>query len=218
MSLRIPKARYSILLLIIGQLTACAAGVRLSEPDRTGLNRQAVIHVVHYESALPRLQNRAKTGMPTPAAVRRHAAADPAALVAQSLSQLLAKKEKLKNLRIEPRHLPLPVAKNATAYREKFRKGLVLELWTDAWSFAALPADPNTYAVILSVHARLANVQDGRVLWSTGRCRVDGNNGDRELRLLGKELTSGTKLRKLLAAARDECARQLVRDFGVHGP
>ena len=155
MSLRIPKARYSILLLIIGQLTACAAGVRLSEPDRTGLNRQAVIHVVHYESALPRLQNRAKTGMPTPAAVRRQAAADPAALVAQSLSQLLAKKEKLKNLRIEPRHLPLPVAKNATAYREKFRKGLVLELWTDAWSFAALPADPNTYAVILSVHAQV---------------------------------------------------------------
>ena len=214
-----PKARYFILLPVIWQLTACAAtGVRLSDPDRSGLNRQAVIHVLHYESALPRVENRGKTKAPTPAAVRRHAAADPAALVAQSLGQLLIKKEKLKNLRIEPRHLPLPVAKNATDYREKFRHGLVLELWTDAWSFTTLPADPKTYVVNLSVHSRLARVEDGRVLWSTGRCRVDGNNGNRELRLLGTELTTGTKLRKLLAAARDDCARQLVRDFGVQRP
>lgn len=205
-------------MLILWQLTACATGVRLSQQDRSDLDRQAVIHVLHYESALPRLESRAKTAVATPAAVRRHAAADPAALVTQSLSQLLIKKEKLKNLRIEPRHLPLPVAKNATAHRGKLRNGLVLELWTDTWIFAALAADPKTYAVILSVHSRLARVDDGRVLWSTGRCHVDGNNGDRDLRLLEKELTAGTKLRKLLAAARDECARQLVRDFGAQGP
>ena len=215
MSWWLPKKRYCILLLAIWQLTACATGVHLSDLDRLGLDRQAVIHVLHYESALPRLESRAKTAAPTLVAVRRHAAADPAALVAQSLSQLLIKKEKLKNLRIEPRHLPLPVAKNATVHQGKFRNGLILELWTDTWSFVALPADPKTYAVILSVHSRLARADNGRVLWSTGRCRVDGNSGNRDLRLLEKELTTGTKLRKLLAAARDECARQLVRDFGV---
>jgi hypothetical protein len=45
---------------------------------------------------------------------------------------------------------------------------------------------------------------------------VGGNNAsNRELRLTGAELTGGTKLRKLLVMARDECARQLMRDFDV---
>ena len=65
----------------------------------------------------------------------------------------------------------------------------------------------------LGARSRLSRVEDGRVLWSTGHCSVDGNSSNREQRLAGTELTSGTKLRKLLAAARDECARQLLRDF-----
>lgn len=217
MSLWVSRARCSILLLVIWQLAACAAGVRLSNAERAGLAQQKVIHVLHYETALPRIEGRAKTGLPTAAAVRRHAAADPAAVVAQSFSRLLAKKEMLKNLRVEPRHLSLPVAKNAVTYREKFRHGLVLELWTNTWTFAALPADTKTYAMILGLSGRLTRLEDGHVLWSTGHCNMDGNN-NRELRLLGTELTSGTRLRKLLAAARDECARQLVRDFGVRSP
>ena len=142
----------------------------------------------------------------------------PAALLAQNFSRLLGKKEKLKNLHIEPRPLPRPVAKDASPYREKYRRGLVLELWVDEWSFAPLPTDSKTYAMALVARSRLARVEDGRVLWSTGHCSVDGNSSNREQRLAGTELTSGTKLRKLLAAARDECARQLLRDFGVRSP
>lgn len=212
-----PKTPSVILLLLAWQLTACTAGVRLSDPDRAELRQKTLIHVLHYESPLPRLETSAKKA-PTPVAVRRHAAADPAALIAQNVSQLLAKKEKLKNLRVESRHLPLPVAKDATVYRDKYPREFVWELWIDAWSFAALPTDPKTYAMTLSLRSRLARVEDGRVLWSTGRCRVDGGNGNRELRLLENELTAGLRLRKVLTAARDECARQLVRDFGAHAP
>lgn len=208
------KAGYFCLLVTL-QLAACAAGIRLADADRTELRRQSVIHVLHYESRAPRIETNNKASAPSPSAVRRHAAADPAALVAKNFSLLLAKKEKLKNLRVEPGQRPLPVVRDASAYREKFAKRLVLELWTDAWTFSALPADPNTYTMSLSMRSRLTRTDNGRVLWSTGRCRVDGSSAGREQRLLHTELTSGTKLRKILAAARDECARQLIRDFGV---
>lgn len=208
------KARYFCLLVTL-LLAACAAGVRLSDTDRTELRRQSVIHVVHYESRLPRIETKNKPSVPNSSAVRRHAAADPAALVAKNFSLLLAKKEKLKSLHVEPGHRPLPVVRDATAYRDKFKNDLVLELWTEAWTFAALPTDSNTYTMSLGMRSRLARTDNGRVLWSTGRCRVDGNTAGREQRLLHAELTSGTKLRKVLAAARDECARQLIRDFGV---
>lgn len=206
---------------LIGALTllgACTQGVRLSEDDRAGLAGQPAIHVRHYETPLPRLKAGATATAPTPAAVRKHAAADPAALLAQNFSRLIGKKEKLKNLHIEPRALPRPVAKDANAYREKYRRGLVLEFWVDEWSFAPLATDFKTYAMTLVARSRLTRVEDGRVLWSTGGCNADGHNNNRELRLAEKELTTGTKLRKLLVAARDECARQLLRDFGVRGP
>ena len=146
--------------------------------------------------------------------MRRHAAADPAALIAQSFSRLLGKKQKLKNLRVEPRHLLRPVAKNAGGYREQYRRGLVLELWVQEWSFSPLPANTRTYLMTIGARGRLADVVDGRVLWSTGHCSVGGGTAsNRDFRLAATELTRGTRLRKLLAMARDECARQLMRDF-----
>ena len=197
-------------------LGACTQGVRLSGDDRAQLAGQPAIQVLNYETPLPHIKSAVRTP-PTPTAVRQHAAADPATLIAQSFGRLLGKKEKLKNLRNETRHQPRPVVDDATRYRDKYRRGLVLELWVEEWSFAALPTDTKTYAMTLEARSRLSRVEDGRVLWSTGRCRVDGNNSNREQRLPGKELTSGIRLRKLLAAARDECARQLLRDFDARG-
>lgn len=198
-------------------VSACGTGgVRLSGTDRAGLDDQPAIQVLHYATPLPRIK--AGNKAPAPAEVRRHAAADPAALVAQSFSRLLGRKEKLKNLRVESRPLPLPVADDTTRHREKYRRGLVLELWVEEWSFSPLPADTRTYWMTLNARGRLARVDDGRVLWSSGRCSLGGNNaGNRELRLAGTELTSGTRLRKLLVMARDECARQLMRDFDARG-
>jgi hypothetical protein len=198
-------------------VSACASqGVRLSDADRASLANQPAIQVLHYETPLPAIKTGGKNPPPAAFDVRKHAAADPAALIAQGFSRLLGKKMKVKNLRVDPRHLPLPVAKDASRYREKYRHGLVLELWVDEWSFSPLPADTRIYLMTLSARSRLAHVEDGRVLWSTGRCGVGGNNAsNRDLRLTGTDLTGGTKLRKLLAMARDECARQLMRDFDV---
>jgi hypothetical protein len=198
-------------------VSACASqGVRLSDADRAGLANQPAIQVLHYETPLPAIKTGGKNPPPAAFDVRRHAAADPAALIAQGFSRLLGKKVKVKNLHVESRHLPLPVAKDASSYREQYRHGLVLELWVDEWSFSPLPADTRVYLMTLSARSRLARVEDGRVLWSTGRCGVGGNNAsNRDMRLTGTDLTGGTKLRKLLAMARDECARQLMRDFDV---
>jgi hypothetical protein len=196
-------------------VSACGTqGVRLSDADRASLNGQPKIHVLHYQTPLPDIKTGGKNPPPAAANIRKHAAADPAALIAQSFGQLLGKKEKLNNLQVESRHLPLPVAKDAGIYREKYRRDLVLELWVDEWSFRPLPADTKVYLMTLNARSRLARVEDGRVLWSTGRCSVGSN---RDMRLAGTELTGGTKLRKLLAGARDECARQLLRDFDANG-
>ncbi len=212
-------ARAGVLAAILGSVlvSACATqGMRLSDVDRATLAKQPSTHVLHYQTPLPDIRSSAKNPPPAAADIRKHAAADPAALIAQGFSRLLGKKEKLKNLRVEPRHLPLPVANNAGVYREKYRHGLVLELWVDEWRFDALPADTKIYLMSLAVRSRLARVEDGRVLWSTGRCSVGGNNAsNRDLRLAQTDLTGGTRLRKLLAAARDECARQLLRDFSL---
>jgi hypothetical protein len=210
-----PRGALLCLLLV----SACAPqGVRVSDADRAGLADQPAIQVLHYQTPLPQIQAAGKKPPPAAAEVRKHAGADPAALIAQSFSRLLGKKEKLKNLHVESRHLPLPVASDASRYREQYRRGLVLELWVEEWGFSPLPADPKTYWMTLTARSRLARVDDGRVLWSTGRCSVGGNNANnRDLRLAATELTAGTRLRKLLASARDECARQLLRDFDTRG-
>ena len=198
-------------------VSACASpGVRLADAARASIENQPAIQVLHYETPLPEIKTGGKHPPPAAFDVRKHAAADPAALIAQSFSRLLGKKEKIKNLRVESRHLPRPVARDASIYREQYRRGLVLELWVEEWGFSPLPADTKTYLMTLNARSRLARVGDGRVLWSTGRCSVGGNNAsNRDMRLTGTELTGGTRLRKLLAAARDECARQLLRDFSL---
>jgi hypothetical protein len=208
-------ARAAMLCLLL--VSACGTqGVRLSDTDRASLDNQPATQVLHYATPLPRIKAGNKS--PAPADVRRHAAADPAALIAQGFSRLLGKKKRFKNLRVESQPLPLPVPNETTRYREKYRRGLVLELWVEEWSFSPLPADTKTYWMTLNARSRLARVEDGRVLWSSGRCSLGGNNAsNRELRLAGAELTGGTKLRKLLVMARDECVRQLMRDFDARG-
>jgi|GEM_PF-2773481 len=198
-------------------VSACATqGVRLTDADRASLARQPAIQVLHYETPLPEIKTGGKDPAPAAFDIRRHAAADPAALIAQGFSRLLGKKEKLRNLRLESRHLPRPVAKDVGLYRGQYRRGLVLELWVEEWSFSPLPTNTRTYLMTLGARGRLTRIEDGRVLWSTGRCSVGGSTANnRELRLAGTELTGGTKLRKLLADARDECARQLIRDFSA---
>jgi hypothetical protein len=208
-------------MVLCGLLLMCACapqGVRLSDSERANLDRQPAIYVLHYQSPAPVILAGGKNPPPTATEVRKHAGADPAMLVAQSFSRLLAKKEKLDNLHVEPRHLPLPVATDTRLFREKFRNGLVQELWVQEWNFSPLPADTKTYLMTLNLRSRLSRVDNGQVLWSSGSCSVGGNTaGNRDMRLTLTELTSGTRLRKLLATARDECARQLLRDLDNRG-
>jgi len=191
-------------------LVGCAHGVRLSDADREHLDDAPRIYVLPYETPLPHLKLASRNAPPTPAEIRRHAAADPATNVAQGFVYLLDKKEKLRNLHLET-HRPLPVAKSATDYSKHRWRCLALDLWVDDWAFEERAGEPGSYRMRLTARARLARIDDGRVLWSTGRCSVGGNGG--ELRLSKAELARGTRLRKLLTYTREECARQLFRDF-----
>ena len=205
-----PLRSWAWLWLVGLLLTGCAHGVRLSDADRTHLDDAPRIHVLPYETPLPRLRVTGRNPPPTPAEIRRHAAADPTTLIAQSFVTLLAKKEKLRNLNLETRRPP-PVAKSAVEYAKRHWRGLVLDLWVDDWAFEEIAGEPDRYDMRLTARTRLARIDNGRVLWSTGRCSVGGKSG--ELRLSKTELIRGTRLRKLLIYTREECARQLFRDF-----
>lgn len=202
----------AIALLGLGLLAACATGTRLSDPDRARLGKEAVIPVLVYESPLPRIQAASTSDAPVPAEVRRVAGSDPALLVAQGFTRLLEKKYKLKNLRVEARLQPRPVADSARSHLARYQSGLLLELWVEQWGVQATRGEPNVYKLTLNARARLTQMSDGRVLWSSGRCTVGaGNNND--WRVAAAELKQAARLRKILAAVRDECARQLLRDF-----
>lgn len=198
-------------LFLAALLAACSSpGVRLSDADRRDLDGQPAIYVQHYETPLPAVKAGSKAKPPAPAEVRRTVAADPAALIAQGFAHVIGRKEKLRNLHVETKRLAPPVAESATAYKPRHRRGLALDLWVDEWTFAAVA---DGYAMRLSARARLARIDDGRVLWSSGHCRIGDGGSARETRLTRAELVSGTRLRRVVASARDECVRQLTRDF-----
>ena len=75
-------------------VSACGTqGVRLSDADRASLNGQPKIHVLHYETPLPDIKTGGKNPPPAAANIRKHAAADPAALIAQSFGRCLARRK-----------------------------------------------------------------------------------------------------------------------------
>ena len=213
-----PAIHISRCLALSGLLSAvllfagCATDIPLTPGDRLALKSQPVIHVAHYESPLPVMKPLGKVVLPPAENVRKTTGADPAALVATGLGRLLEKTEKLGNLRIEPKRLARPLARNPHELREQFKSGLALELWVNHWGFEAVPGVPGQYSLRLDGQARLSNPQEGRVLWSSAACRVSGM-GNRSFRSTADELGNTVKLRKLLVAARNECARQLARDF-----
>lgn len=208
-------ARHRYLLALLGLaplFAACAHRVPLAAADRATLHKQPAIRVLHYDTGLPAVSPAAGTATPAATEVRRTAGADPAALVAVALGHLIEKKQKLANLRIESPALPRPAVRSATALKPRVHRGLALELWVDNWRFERVAGAPGLFAMHLDGYARLSNPDDGRVLWRADPCRIAGAQ-NRDYRIGARDLTAGVKLRKLLATARTDCARQLMRDF-----
>jgi hypothetical protein len=204
--------RLSVLCVTGLLLAACTPAVRLSDADRASLKAQPAIHVLHYASPLPAVKTGNKTAAPSPAEIRKAAGADPAALVATGFSRLLGKKEKLRNLRLDSGQLPRPVPDNAAVHRNNKRNGLAFEVWVKHWGFEPANGKPGHVAIQLDARSRLTHLNDRRVLWSAGQCRL-GNSRSQAITLPAADLGKPARLRKQLSLARDECARQLLRDF-----
>lgn len=191
-------------------LAGCAHNVPLPDDVRARLAKEPVIHVLHYPSPAPVVKAIGKSAVPTPAAVQRSAGNDPAGQVAQGLARLLGKKQRLRNLQVEKRPLPLPVAKDAAVHKEQFRRGLALETWVEGWSL--VPArSGGDYVMTLRARSRLARIDDGQVLWLSKTCQV--GNDSHNTRLAARDLANASRVRRAAGAARDECVRQLARDF-----
>ena len=192
-------------------LAGCAhKSVPLPDDVRARLAKEPVIHVLHYPSPAPTVKAIGKSAVPTPAAVQRSAGSDPAGQVAQGLARLIGKKQRLRNLQVEKRPLPLPVAKDVSVHKGQFRRGLALETWVEDWSL--VPArSGGDYVVTLRARTRLARIDDGQVLWLSRACQV--GNDSHNTRLAARDLTNASRVRRAAGAARDECVRQLARDF-----
>ena len=205
-----PSHRFLFLLVTAMLLSSgcISSGKRLKDADRAALGKASAVHVFYYDSPLPQLRS-AEKNAPTPADVRKSIAADPAAQVASQFARALARQEKLRNVQ-SAQPLARPVVENPRVFRDKLQDGLVVELWTEDWTIGPAPGDAKSYALTLKMQARLSRVQDGKRLWTAEGCQT---NNAREQKLALADLTQGTRLRKALTSARDECAHQLLRDF-----
>ncbi len=203
--------RWRLVAALFGVLLAgCAHNVPLRDDVRTRLAKEPVIHVLHYPSPAPMVKAIGKSAVPTPAAVQRSVGSDPAAQLAQGLARLLAKKQRLRNLQVEKRPLPPPVAKDASVHKGQLRRGLALETWVEGWSLVPAKSGGN-YVMTLRARTRLARIDDGQVLWLSRPCQV--GNDSHNTRVAARDLTNAGRVRRAAGAARDECVRQLARDF-----
>ena len=191
-------------------LAGCAHNVPLTDDVRTRLAKEPVIHVLHYPSPAPTVKAIGESAVPTLAAVQRSAGNDPAGQVAQGLARLIGKKQRLRNLQVEKRPLPPPVAKDAAVHKEQFRRGLALETWVEDWSLAPARSGGD-YVMTLRARSRLARIDDGQVLWLSKTCQV--GNDSHNTRVAARDLSNASRVRRAAGAARDECVRQLARDF-----
>jgi len=207
-----PLIRTIALAMVSVVLASCTQAVRLSAVDRHQLSGHQAIHVVHYETPPPTVTQYSKVRFPAPTEVYRSLGHEPAAPVAERLSKTLARKGGLRNLNVDPQPRPRPVPDATPVDRSRFTNGLVLELWIDQWTFGEIAGKPGLAAMRLNARSRLSRASDGKTLWSTGRCQVGGPQ-HREYRIASADLSNSGRLRRLVTEARNECVRQIARDF-----
>lgn len=211
-------------------LPACASkNIYLNDTERANLRKQPALHVVHYATPLPEVR---------PPTVSRHYAKvklhdtpsgaeiqsnlgnfNPTLEVTQRFVKTLSKGAGLGNLRTERESAPLPVPKDLGPFKEKYKTGVVLEVWIQRWGFHYTPIDWKTYSITLNAHARLSRVDNGQLLWTVGDCGYAGSGNTYDDRIvLGDLKTSESKkvqakIKQTVSRIADECARQLMHDF-----
>lgn len=221
------------LVLLAALLPACSRHVYLNDAARAELRGAPAIHVVHYAAPLPEVHppkahvapytNVKLHATPTGAEIQSNLGGyDPTLEVAQRFASTLAARAGLRNLKMERETAPLPVVKDPRSFQDRFKNGLVMEVWVEHWNFSFVPVDWKTYAVTLSARARLSRAGDGQVLWNTGDCAYGGSGKSYEDRIVLADLQGSekrrvqAKIRQTVARIAEECARQLMQDYSLN--
>lgn len=216
--------------IVAGLLPACASKkVYLNDSERSALRKQPAIHVVHYltptpEVHPPKVHKHYVTvklhEVPTGADIESNLKIDLTLEMTNALTRALAREAGLGNLQVAREVTPLPVVKDGSIYKDKFKTGSVLEVWVERYMYAYTPVDWQTYTILVKGRARLTRLDDGKILWNTGECNWggSGNNTYGDRLVLGELKTSESKkvqakIKQTLNAVAQQCARQLVQEF-----
>lgn len=217
-------------LVLAALLPACASKkIYLNDSERAALRKQPAIHVVHYLTPTPEVKPPSVRRhyvtvklheVPTGADIESNVKVDLTLEMTNALTQALAKEAGLSNLRVAREVTPLPVVKDGSSHKDKFKTGSVLEVWVDRYAYSYTPVDWQTYTILVRGRARLTRLDDGKTLWNTGECTWggSGNNTYGDRLVLGELKTSESKkvqakIKQTLNAVAQQCARQLVQDF-----
>jgi len=221
-----------LLLLATFLLPACATQSRnifLNDAERAALRKQPTIHVVHYSTPLPEVRpptvsrHYAKVKLhdtPSGAEVQSNLGNfDPTLEVTQRFVGILSKRAGLANLRTEREAAPLPVLKDLDQYKAKYKDGVVLEVWIPRWGFHFTPIDWKTYSITLSAQARMSRVENGKLIWTVGKCSYGGSGNTYDDRIVLTDLKTSeskkvqAKIKQTVARIAEACASQLMQDF-----
>lgn len=211
-------------------LSACAPKrVYLNDAERAKLRKEPVIHVVHYTTPVPEVEPPTAShsyvtvklhDTPTGGEIQDNMGGyDPTLKVAQSFSSILTKSAGLNNLRMTKETTPLPVVKNPAQFKEKYKDGVLLEVWVDNWGFHFVPMDWKTYFLTLGAKARMTRMENGQLIWTVGECGFAGSGKSYDDRIvLGDLKTSGNKkvqakIKQTLDRIAVECGNQLLQDY-----
>lgn len=219
-----------LVLLAIALLPACATkSIYLNDAERAALRKQPAIHVVHYTTPLPEVRppsvrrhyvNVKLHDTPTGAEIQSNLGNfDPTLELTQRFVAILSKRAGLANLRTEREAAPLPVLKDLDQYKGKYKNGVVLEVWIPRWGFHFTPIDWKTYSITLSAQARMSRVENGKLIWTVGKCGYGGSGNTYDDRIVLSDLKTSeskkvqAKIKQTVTRIAEACASQLMQDF-----
>lgn len=141
--------------------------------------------------------------------VKNYSLQDPVLRVKEHIVDVLNTKYGLNNIHPIPEAI---VEENFDLFRKQYGDGLIIDLMTINWGIGSFTFDSSHYRTPLFVRARLVDLRDSKVLWQ-GSCRVMEEKTDNSPNIDEITADNGALLKKMLIAAEDICAKEIIAQF-----